>query len=77
MENKGLKGFWEDFNKTMNGLGKALDEELDKLKKTADEVRSNLNGAVSMSNTNGDIVIAGDVKSLTVNGEKIELKKKQ
>lgn len=75
-EGKGLKGFWDNFNKTMNSLGQALDEELDNLKKAAEEVRSGLNGATSISNTNGDVVINGDIKSLTVNGEKIELKKK-
>jgi hypothetical protein len=75
---KGLAGFWKNFESTMSGLGKALEEEIDSIKTNAkaaaDEMKSNLNGATSMSNTNGDIVITGDVKSLVVNGEKIELK---
>ncbi len=80
MENKGLKGFWKNFESTMNGLGQALEEELDNLKtsaqKTAEEVKKEFRGATSVSNNDGNIVIIGDIKSLTVNGDKIELKKK-
>lgn len=57
--------FWNDFETTMNGLGPAIEEAVE-------EAVTSGNGQ-SVTNVNGNVDIRGKLRSLSINGKKIDL----
>lgn len=70
---KGMEKFFKEFSSTMNNLGTAIEEEFQDLKASA---QKSFYGT-SITSTNGDVVITGEIKSLTVNGKEIDLTEKK
>lgn len=81
---KGLDGFWKNFDKTMNDLGKsvsdlgnslskAVEEEFAEFRTTTIATKDKTHSSI-ITNVNGNVVITGSIKTLTINGKKINLK---
>ncbi len=70
-----LKKFFEKIQATMEKFGDDIDEAMEALNDELDEssFQSSSSGGITIINTNGDVVISGKIKTLTVNGKKVKL----